>query len=298
MHASNLRMKLGSLPGKPSDFLLGRLIQPPRIVSSMCDYFCSMVFHEVSVSIPSAANTSLSRSQLRPALQSVPTVMRDRELGEPKSHPITVFSLELGAVPGHSTSLYCRHCHTRYYPGFYVHHHATVRTFYISDAMPEFIHTSEHFYTTSDLCELFANMMVTAWTSGTNCARIYNTSIFKDALESALPLDWQTSFQLDVEDVWNTFYTYSLRLDYHEHQELMELPHDAPSQAERLRALLEVRNSRMAGTGQEEWNHACDVCCYMYLDPESDEDEPRYLCIHSAVTDGITMGHPCCGIMD
>ncbi|KAJ7699179.1 hypothetical protein B0H16DRAFT_1836564 [Mycena metata] len=37
-------------------------------------------------------------------LQSNPTVLRDRELGEPKSHPITVFSLEL--------SLVTRHCAT------------------------------------------------------------------------------------------------------------------------------------------------------------------------------------------
>jgi hypothetical protein len=54
-------------------------------------------------------------------------------------------------------------CHTRYYPSFYVHESATIRTFYVFDAIPEFIHTSEHFYTTSDLCELFANMMMTAW---------------------------------------------------------------------------------------------------------------------------------------
>ncbi|KAJ7475645.1 hypothetical protein FB451DRAFT_1557538 [Mycena latifolia] len=231
-------------------------------------------------------------------LHSEPTVLRDRELGESKSHPITVFSLELGPVPGYSTSRYCRNCHTRYYPDFYVHDHATIRTFYMSDNMPQFIHTSEHFYTTADLCELFANMMVTAWTSGTNCARIYNTSISKDALESELPLDWQTALKMDVEDVWNAFYTYSLRLDYHERQEIMELPHHAPSQAERLCALLEMRNSRMAGTGQEEWNHACDLCCYIYLDPECDKDEPRYLFIRSAVSDGITIGHPCCGVHD
>ncbi|KAJ7255485.1 hypothetical protein B0H12DRAFT_534610 [Mycena haematopus] len=231
-------------------------------------------------------------------LFSDPTVLRDRELGEARTHPITVFSLDLGAVPGYSTSCYCRNCHTRYYPSFYVHESATIRTFYVLDTIPEFIHTSEHFYTTSDLCELFANMMMTAWTSATNCARIYNTSISKSYLESALPVDWQTTFQMDVDDVWNAFYTYSLCLDYYERQETMELPHSAPLQAERLRALLEGRNSRMAGTGQEEWNHACDLCCYIYSDPESNEDNPRYFFIRSTVTDGITIGHPCCAILD
>ncbi|KAJ7278736.1 hypothetical protein C8J57DRAFT_1059707, partial [Mycena rebaudengoi] len=221
-----------------------------------------------------------------------------RELGEAKSHPITIFSLDLGAVPGYSTSCYCRNCHTRYYPSFYVHESATIRTFYVFDAIPEFIHTSEHFYTTSDLCELFANMMMTAWTSATNCARIYNTSISKSYLESLLPVDWQTTFQMDVDDVWNAFYTYSLCLDYYERQETMELPHSVPSQAERLRALLEARNSRMAGTGQEEWSHACDLCCYIYLDSESSKDNPRYFFIRSTVTDGITIGHPCCAVLD
>jgi hypothetical protein len=164
--------------------------------------------------------------------------------------------------------------------------------------MPEFIHTSEHFYTNADLCELFSNMMMTAWyvlqfpfkreitqtiirTSGTNCARIYNASISKDSLQSSLPVDWQTTFQMDVEDVWNAFYTYSLCLDCHERQETMELPHVAASQTERLSTLLKARNGRMAGTGQEEWNHACDLCCYIYLDPESNSDEPRYReCFH------------------
>ena len=83
---------------------------------------------------------------------------------------------------------------------------------------------------------------------------------------------------MDVDDVWNAFFTYSLCLDHHERQETMELPHSAPSQAERLCVLLEARNIRMAGTGQEEWNHACDLCCYIYRDPEQqlDDEDPRY----------------------
>jgi hypothetical protein len=41
-------------------------------------------------------------------LFSDPDDLRDRELGETRSHPITVFSLDLGAVPGYVTSRYCR----------------------------------------------------------------------------------------------------------------------------------------------------------------------------------------------
>ncbi|KAJ6577782.1 hypothetical protein B0H19DRAFT_867941, partial [Mycena capillaripes] len=66
----------------------------------------------------------------RQRLLSDPSVYRDGELVEPKDHPITVFTLDLGAVPGFSTSCYCRNCHTCYYPNYYVHSNATTRTYY------------------------------------------------------------------------------------------------------------------------------------------------------------------------
>ncbi|KAJ7212989.1 hypothetical protein GGX14DRAFT_360980, partial [Mycena pura] len=187
----------------------------------------------------------------------------DRELAESASHRITVFTLDLGAVPGFSTSTYCRNCNTRYYPNYYVHTRATTRTYYYLDQIPEFIQSSEHFYTSAGLCELFTNMMVSAWTSGTNCARIYNTSIAHAALEPHLPRNW-LSLKIDIEDVFNSFFLYALLQDHHERDDILQLPHDAPSHAERLRPALEARNSRMAGTGQEEWNHYCDLCCHIY----------------------------------
>jgi hypothetical protein len=101
-------------------------------------------------------------------------------------------------------------------------------------------------------------------TSATNCARIYNTSISNDSVQSSLPTDWQTSFDLDVEDVWNGFFSYALLLDHHERKEPLKVQHNASSQPECLRPALEARNIRMTGTGQEEWNHACQGCCYMY----------------------------------
>ncbi|KAJ7241324.1 hypothetical protein B0H12DRAFT_1250422 [Mycena haematopus] len=219
----------------------------------------------------------------------------DRELVEPKHHRITIFTLDLGAVPGFSTSCYCRNCHTRYYPNYYVHSSATTRTYYYQEKVPEFIQSSEHFYTSANLCELFTNMMVSAWcvTSGTNCARIYNTSISQAALQPLMPSDW-ISLKIDIEDVFNSFFLYALLLDHLERQDILQLQHDAPSHAERLRCALEVRNSRMAGTGQEEWNHYCDMCCYIY---QEEHDWCLYF-LRSAITDGDTMGHYCCAVLD
>ncbi|KAJ7351632.1 hypothetical protein DFH08DRAFT_993322 [Mycena albidolilacea] len=220
------------------------------------------------------------------------------ELGEPKNHRITIFTLELGAMPGYSTSLYCRNCHTRYYPNYYVHESATMRTYYLHPGVPEFIQSAEHFYTGTDLCELFSNMMVTAWTSATNCARIYNTSISKDALQPYLPSNW-LSFEMDIEDVLNSFFLNALLLDHQERRHPLELRHDAPSSTERLCPALEARNIRMAGPGQEEcicklmWNHVCSLCCYIYGDSDG-----RWLYLRSTITDGLTMGHYCCLIAD
>ncbi|KAJ7126667.1 hypothetical protein C8R46DRAFT_1247865 [Mycena filopes] len=184
-------------------------------------------------------------------LRSDSSILRDRELVEPADYPITVFTLDLGAVPGYSTSCYCRNCHTRYYPNYYVHAGATTRTYYVQDNIPEFIHSAEHFYTSADLCELFANMMATAWTSGTNCARIYNTSISKHALQPFMPTGW-LSLQMDVDDVYNSFFLHALLLDHHERNDIFQLRHNAPSQTERLRPALEARNIRMADTAAEQ----------------------------------------------
>ncbi|KAJ7699399.1 hypothetical protein B0H16DRAFT_1836555 [Mycena metata] len=49
----------------------------------------------------------------------------------------------------------------------------------------------------------------------------------------------------------------------------------------------------MAGTGQEEWNHICDLCCYIYRD-----DDGQWVYLRSNVTDGLTMGHFCCTVHD
>ncbi|KAJ7211529.1 hypothetical protein C8J57DRAFT_1097682, partial [Mycena rebaudengoi] len=183
----------------------------------------------------------------------------------------------------------CPDCHTRYYPNYFVHSNATIRTYY-SDLV--FLQTSEHFYIDRELCELFSTMMVTSWTSATNCARTYNCGLSNKAVAPSLPANWPTTFELDVEDVWNAFYLHNLLLDHATLDTTLELTHNASSQSERLRPSLLRRNIRMAGPGQDAWSHACDLCCWVY------EEGGSEYCIWSAVTDGITVGRPCCAIHD
>lgn len=50
----------------------------------------------------------------------------------------------------------------------------------------------------------------------------------------------------------------------------------------------------MAGTGQSEWNHSCNLCT------KHTWNEAGHLIsvIHSVIVDGVSLGHPCCGIQD
>ncbi|TFY52205.1 hypothetical protein EVJ58_g10145 [Rhodofomes roseus] len=217
--------------------------------------------------------------------------LRERSLVEPLSHPVTVFTRNLGPIPGRTTSLYCRQCRTRYHPNFFVHDEATKRTYYAEP--PSYILLAQHFYIASDVCEMFVNMMTVAWTSGTNCARFYNTSMRRSELDVLLPIQWATNMDMTTEWVWDGFLLYSLLLDHHEHGTVLEVSHDATNQADRLALALHARNARLAGPGQELWNHACDLCCWVSKDAGG-----SIRAVHSVVTDGVTLGHPCCAVHD
>ncbi|KAJ7167590.1 hypothetical protein C8R46DRAFT_1093498 [Mycena filopes] len=224
-------------------------------------------------------------------LRANPSVLRDRELTEPKTVKITVFTKEFGSVPGFATSRYCRHCHTRYYPNYFVHSNATVRTYYQDGH--RLLQIAGHFYADIELCELFSLMMVTSWTSATNCARTYNDGLGNEGVASVLPALWPYTFQMDVEDVWNAFFLHNLLVDHTAHGQPLELSHIAASQADRLRPALHARNVRMAGPGQDAWNHVCDLCCWF-----TEDEDGRTRAVRSTVTDGITIGRPCCAVHD
>ena len=156
------------------------------------------------------------------------------------------------------------------------------------------------------LCEL--QLIADFRTSATNCARIYNTGLSNHRINVAIPPAFPTRLELDTKDIWNGFFLHSLLLDHGEQDTILEVEHDAPSQAERLRPSLQARNLRMVGPGQEHWNHACDMCCWVF---EEDGIVCKLLSLHylpyltkvvdqvrSTVTDGVTIGHPCCTVQD
>jgi len=72
---------------------------------------------------------------------------------------------------------------------------------------------------------------------------------------------------------------YWLLTDCDEQGEVLELIHVAPSQAKRLRPALKARNKRMEGPGQEAWNHACELCCW--VDTKTDGSQSTLFSIPS-----------------
>jgi hypothetical protein len=102
----------------------------------------------------------------------------ERDLTKGSTFAVTVFTRDLGPVPGRSFSQYCdgefrlsiniivyltthhsTECNTRYHPTFYIHRDASTRTYYQPDTV-EFIGAGQHLWLERSLCELFATMMM------------------------------------------------------------------------------------------------------------------------------------------
>jgi hypothetical protein len=122
-------------------------------------------------------------------------------------------------------------------------------------------------------CEYNSNRFSLDRTSATNCARIYNLGLSHNPIAHLLPPVWDARLELDCRDVWNAFFLHALLLDHAEQGTVLQLPHNAPSQDARFREALRARNFRMVGPGQEEWNHACDLCCWVMVGDDGIECE-------------------------
>lgn len=68
----------------------------------------------------------------------------------------------------------------------------------------------------------------------------------------------------------NGFFLYSLLLDKAERHGVLVLPHDEPSQKDRLQPALAERNKMTEGIGQECYPHACDLCFIVFLNDDGE----------------------------
>lgn len=152
-----------------------------------------MVYQLASVSTQQLIRTVVSRSFLFPASHDLypPTRVcllfgcenyRDNDevstLTKPLTHPASLFTLSNGALPIHSTSLYCEsrfqynlmvsaklkmfiECYRRYYLNYFVDKTSSQRVYY--DGIPAIIEASPHAFIVTPLLEMFANAKMLGW---------------------------------------------------------------------------------------------------------------------------------------
>ncbi|KZT63110.1 hypothetical protein DAEQUDRAFT_229694 [Daedalea quercina L-15889] len=214
-----------------------------------------------------------------------------RVLSESKPIHIVYFSREYGPVPAVSYSLSCRRCGSHYYPTYYVHTSSNGerhRSYF--NGVPRALHVATHVFIEASVCQLFTNATVCAWVSFTNNARIYNLE-HEDAC-SHFPTAWSNDPLLTTTIVSDAFFIFALLRDCHERATNLTLKNDG-DQSTRLEAALHARTAALIGPGREGWNHVCERCCATKMD-----DNGQSYIMRAAVMDGVTVGRPCCKVLN
>ncbi|KAJ7688745.1 hypothetical protein B0H17DRAFT_938044, partial [Mycena rosella] len=177
-------------------------------------------------------------------------------------------------------------CKARYYPNYVVRD--GIRIYY--DKIPDAIQVAGHQYIERAVLNLFINLMLISWTSATNGAQVYNTSLFRPENLPGHP-DWiETSFKLRPEHVWDGFIVLTLLEDHQARSATLRVPHTG-EQRDRFTSAMEEHNTCIQLCGQPEWGHYCAKCIRVW------DDNGVTTKIHVIVIDGITIGHPCCGVL-
>ncbi|KAJ7712770.1 hypothetical protein B0H16DRAFT_1342021 [Mycena metata] len=207
-----------------------------------------------------------------------------------------LYTLSDGACATFSTHLSCPSCRARYYPNYVVRD--GTRTYY--DQIPSAVQVAEHQYVERALLNLFTNLLLISWTSATNGARVYNETLSQPEKRPDHP-DWMdTSFKLRPEHVWDGFLLISLLEDYEARGATLRVPHTG-DQKDRFTAVMQERNTRIQLCGQPEWGHYCTKCRAAARCRRDGSTAPRLIFfvekLHVVVIDGISIGHPCCGVL-
>ncbi|KDQ48967.1 hypothetical protein JAAARDRAFT_144139, partial [Jaapia argillacea MUCL 33604] len=225
---------LDNNPGLLKELTLGKIFKFVTGAAKLKDdiLLCQPASHPDSLPpdfLPPSVDAWLSQSAAIPPRQAV------------------FFTLDQGARPAYSIHLYCEKCNINYHHNYFVHD--GMRTYY--NGIPDVIQVAEHQFVERRLIELWTTLMLVAWTSATNCARLFNLSM-------SLPTDprpqWQFGFALTSEEVWDGFVILALLEDQ------------------------EARGGKL-------------------IVPHRGDQRLRFTeAIQALVTDGVTVGHPCCAV--
>jgi hypothetical protein len=122
-----------------------------------------------------------------------------------------------------------------------------------------------------------------------NCARFYNVSLLKGAVP---PPDFPFKFGLSGDHIWSRVIQLSLIEDLQLRGQVLEVKHGGDHK-DRFTAPMHARNLHIHLYGQEELRHYCTKCTVLY-DNNQDGTLDRKFSI--VIMDGVTIGHPCCGM--
>ncbi|KAH8078731.1 hypothetical protein BXZ70DRAFT_901892 [Cristinia sonorae] len=200
-----------------------------------------------------------------------------------------------GPLPAYNIHWYCRYCRTNYHHNYHVRQ--GVRTYY--DEVSDVIQTGEHQFVERKLISHWISTMLFGWNSATNCAYVYNNEHIQ-ALAAyqkgrhALTL-WPCSFKIRHTHIWDAFIVFCLLEDAKEQGLSLQVPHGG-LQRDRFLPAMKIRNARLQACGYPEVMHRCDKCTQII---EKDGKISTFTFFHkvsTVVMDGVTVGHPCCGI--
>ncbi|KAF7331311.1 hypothetical protein MKEN_00008300 [Mycena kentingensis (nom. inval.)] len=286
-----------TLPDNIASFLSSASGICPQFVHGCWEAFGSLIWvyegdeHIVKALKQTGLDGSLSGRLLFPPKQVCDAPdCTNRKVLRSKSEPssVVLYTLADGACATFAHCLTCEGCKTRYYPNYSVSN--GTRTYY--PGLPCAIQVGGHQYVERDVLNLFINLMLISWTSATNGARIYDAALSKpEEIPRDQPRWANVSFKLRTEHVWDGFAILSLLEDYERRGETLRVLHTG-EQKDRFTAAMSDRNARIQFLGQPEWAHYCSKCIRVW-----DEGDGKFSKIDVVVVDGITIGHPCCGVL-
>ncbi|KAG2145259.1 hypothetical protein DEU56DRAFT_732100 [Suillus clintonianus] len=182
-------------------------------------------------------------------------------LNKAKQHYVVLFTLASGPCTAKSVDLYCKACKINYHYNYSVSEGE--QTYY--EDQPPNIQVAEHVYMAKEVIELFKTAMDLAWTSATNCARLYNLCL---SCGKQAPASYGVKFEVYVDHVWDGYVTSSLLEDCEHRKCSLTIPHTG-KQCDRFTTAMIARNRRTQLYGYDDVHrHHCGKCTRMYTDPE------------------------------
>ncbi|KAF8168554.1 hypothetical protein B0H34DRAFT_779819 [Crassisporium funariophilum] len=150
--------------------------------------------------------------------------------------------------------------------------------------LPQYVQVGKHQFVEQRVIKMWISMMLVGWFSATNCACAYDMALSHGARR------WQFGVLLQTEHVWDAFVVWTLLVDHDKSNVCLEVPHTG-LQKDRFTEKMAARNKHVILHGQDEVPHYCNKCMRVI----KQEDGSLAKC-QVVVSDGLTLGHPSCGV--